>query len=74
MSNLHKIGDLLMATQFGACDGIFLSNTYVYGVIIDADFHKYRIHWMDGSGGDSEWHPNGQIETWKALLNEKLRD
>lgn len=68
MANNHKIGDLIMATSFVGYP------KYVYGVIIDADFHKYRVHWMDGSGGDLEWHPNGQIETWKALLNEKLRD
>ena len=68
MANNHKIGDLVMATKYVGYP------EYVYGVIIDADFHKYRVHWMDESGGDSEWHPNGQIETWKALLNEKLRD
>lgn len=69
MANNHKIGDLVMARQFGE-----RTIEYVYGVIIDADFHKYRIHWMDGNGGDWEWYPNGQIQTWKALLNEKLRD
>ena len=68
MANQHKIGDLVMARQFGE------RTKYVYGVIIDSDFHKYRVHWTDGNGGDWEWHANGQIETWKALLNEKLRD
>ena len=71
MANIHKIGDLVIARQFVDENPKYV---YVYGVIIDTDFHKYRIHWMDGNGGDSEWHPNGQIETWKALLNEKLRD
>lgn len=69
MANNHKIGDLVMARQFGE-----RTTEYVYGVIIDSDFHKYRVHWTDGNGGDLEWHANGQIETWKALLNEKLRD
>jgi len=68
MANIHKIGDLVMAKQFTGYPN------HVYGVIVDSGFHKYRVHWMDGNGGDLEWHANGQIETWKALLNEKLRD
>lgn len=69
MANNHKIGDLVMART------IVNGNTkFVTGMIWDTDYHKYRVHWMDNGGGDLEWHTNGKIETWKALLNEKLRN
>jgi len=70
MANQHKIGDLVMARKSELGE----PEKFVFGMIWDTDYHKYRVHWMDGNGGHLEWHANGQIETWKALLNEKLRD
>jgi hypothetical protein len=72
MANAHKIGDLVMARQSELGE----PEKFAFGVIIDEkhNIHQYKVHWFDWGGDDGRWYTNGQVEAWKALLNEKLRD
>lgn len=72
MANQHKIGDLVMARQTGQ---YLRQDKFVFGIIVDEkpNMHKYKVDWVDW-GCDDVWYTNGQVETWKAILNEKLRD
>ena len=69
MANIHKIGDLVLARHGQQAE------RFVFGIIIDEmpNKHQYRVDWTDW-GDDGKWYTNGQVEGWKAILNEKLRD